>query len=124
MASFISESQFGFMRGHSSLQQLLILMDSIQSNLDSKTQVDVIYMDFRKAFDSVAHVELLLKLWNISFMGKLWLWFKAYFFDRAQCMGIDGVQSDLLPVISGVPQGSPLMYVNDSLVVFNYSYVH
>ena len=51
--------QFGFLKGRSTLQQMLLLFNAI---LSSDSQVDVIYLDFRKAFDSVAHNELLLKL--------------------------------------------------------------
>ena len=68
-------------------------------------------MDFRKAFDSVSHVELLLKLWKI-----LWeIRFKAYLFDISQCVKVEGTTSDVLPVISGVPQGRILGPLNVSL---------
>ena len=115
MNSKISVSQFGFLKRHSALQQLLVMLHLIHNSM----KVDVIYMDFRKAFDSVPHVELLLKLWKIGFVGNIWMWFKAYLFDRSQCVKVNGTTSDVLPVISGVPQGSilgPLMfllYVND-----------
>ena len=81
---------------------------------NSNSRVDVIYMDFRKAFDSVPHVELLLKFWKIGFVGSIWMWFKAYLFDRSQCVKVEGTTSDVLPVISGVPQGRilcPLMFL-------------
>ena len=56
----ISTHQFGFMKGCSTLQQLLIFLNSIHEH--SKAQTDVIYLDFAKAFDRVPHNELLLKL--------------------------------------------------------------
>ena len=80
---------------------------------------DVIFLDFTKAFDTVPHHQLLLKLRNIGITGKLWLWLKEYLLGRVHCVSIDGVKSGLLPVVSGVPQGSilgPLLflvYVND-----------
>ena len=55
----MSENQFGFLRGHSTLQQLLIFFNILHN---SSSQTDVIHLDFRIAFDSVAHNELLLKL--------------------------------------------------------------
>ena len=57
----ITPSQFGFLKGHSTLQQLLILCDTMINNSHGMSQTDVVYLDFRKAFDSVAHNELLYK---------------------------------------------------------------
>ena len=73
-----------------------------------KNAADCIYLDFRKAFDSVPHNELLLKLWNVGIVGDLWEWFRAYLTTRMQCVAVAGEKSDFLPVISGVPQGSVL----------------
>ena len=60
---FIYVNQFAFLRGRSTLQQLLIFFNSL---FNSASQTDVAYLDFRKAFDSVAHNELLYKLWNFG----------------------------------------------------------
>ena len=65
--------QFGFLPRRSALQQLLLFTRSL---LESKTKhegVDIIYMDFKKAFDSVSHSRLLTKLKSIGITGKLWL---------------------------------------------------
>ena len=117
--SIITTSQFGFRKHHSSVQQLLLFLSNVHDTLNRNAHCDVIYLDFRKAFDSVPHNELLLKLWNIGITGSIWSWLKEYLSNRCQQVSINGCLSSPLPVISGVPQGSilgPLLflvYVND-----------
>ena len=76
----ITPAQFGFLKGHFSLQQLLIFWNTVTNT----SQTDAIYLDFRKAFDSVSHNELLYKLWHFGITGSLWMWFKAYITNRHQ----------------------------------------
>ena len=91
-------------------------MNGICESFSSKSQTDVIYLDFKKAFDSIAHNELLVKLWSFGITGNLWWWFRGYLSSRHQCVIINHCISDPLPVISGVHQGSilgPLLFLND-----------
>ena len=64
-----------------------------------------IYLDFKKAFDSVPHGELLFKLHSIGITGNLWKWFEYYLSFRLQCVAVEDEVSELLSVKSGVPQG-------------------
>ena len=123
----ITMSQFGFLRNHSSVQQILKFLNNIVNQIDNKCQCDVIYLDFRKAFDSVPHKELLHKLRSIGIKGSVWKWFECYLSSRVQCVAVNDSMSDVLPVLSGVPQGSILdplpfiIYVNDLPSIVSYS---
>ena len=104
----ISQFQFGFLKHRSTTQQLLVFLDRVYHILNSNDGCDVIYLDFKKAFDTMRHHELLSKIWNIGITGSVWLWIREYLTNRVQHVSINGCNSAILPFLSGVPQGSIL----------------
>ena len=115
----LSDSQFGFRRNRSTVLQLLTVMEDWTEALDNNLQVDTVYLDFRKAFDSVPHKRLVKKLEKYGITGNLLKWLKHFLYERKQRVVINGKSSKWSDVLSGIPQGSilgPLLfiiYIND-----------
>jgi len=74
--------------------------------MNTHNNIDVIYLDFAKAFDSVVHSKLLAKLSCYGINSLLLSWIHSFLSDRLQYVKVNKSCSSLLPVISGVPQGS------------------
>ena len=103
-----NSNQHGFRSGRSCLSQLLEQFDIILNILDDDANVDVVYLDFSKAFDKVDHAIVLQKIRNLGIKGDIYQWLKSFLTGRFQSVTVNGVLSDPQNVISGVPQGSVL----------------
>ena len=106
--NLFNPNQHGFRSGRSCLSQLLEQHDLIVNLLDKETNVDVVYLDFSKAFDKVDHSIVLTKVKKLGITGKIYNWIESFLRDRQQTVMVNGVKSKNQKVISGVPQGSVL----------------
>ena len=117
--NLITENQFGFLKGKSCQLQLLESLEDWTSALDSGSDVDIIFYDCKKAFDTLSHSKLLQKLESYGIIGHTKDWIENLLKDRSQEVVINNSHSSSKTVLSGVPQGSVLgptlflIYIND-----------
>lgn len=115
----IHSNQWGFKKGVSTESLLLYLTEAWKKAIDDGYKVGVLFVDFKKAFDTVDHTILKDKLSDVGVSGVFFEWIASYLHERSQYVTVNGVRSKLQQIDIGVPQGSLLgprlftIYVND-----------
>ena len=119
--------QHGFIKNKSTLSNLLVYTNFITQTFTDLQQVDSIYLDFSKAYDSVNHTLLVNKAKCMGLGGSILQWLGSYLSNRIQVVKIRNELSTEINILPGEPQGSHLgpllfsIYVNDISDVIKFS---
>ena len=112
--NILTKFQHGFRSGHSCETQLILTTHDLLRAHDAGTRTDIAVLDFSKAFDTVPHRRLMVKLDHYGIRGNLHLWIKNFLLNRTQQVVCEGHSSKSIEVASGVPQGTvlgPLLFL-------------
>ena len=111
-----TDLQFGFRKGHNTIQPVIHFLDKIQEalNNDIPEYTAAVFLDLKKAFDTANHRILLKKMEHYGFRGVSLKWFSNYLSNRKIFVTLNGEDSSPKPLSIGVPQGSvlgPLLFL-------------
>ena len=110
----LTQNQFSFRGLHSTITSLIGVSDHWHSNNDNKRANFALFLDLKKAFNTVDHEIRISKVAKYGIEGNENNWFKSYFTNRSQYCSNDGQVSDIVRIECGIPQGSclgPLLFI-------------
>lgn len=98
----LNQFQFGFRKGKSTEQAIIEITENLRKSIDNNLYTCGVFLDFAKAFDTVNHQILLMKLEKYGIRGVPLNWFSNYLNNRQQYVTIDGVSSSKQSVLCGI----------------------
>ena len=117
--NLLSEDQHGFSKGRSYMSNLLITLEDVTETHDEGFGVDIICLDYSKAFDTVLHKQLISTLEAYGISREILQWIQDFLTGKKQHVSVRKELSDWADVPGGIPQGSVLgpilfaLYVTD-----------
>lgn len=124
-APLLNKCQHGFVPGRSINTNLMELVTFANKSFEERSQVDILYTDFSKAFDKIDHSILIRKLMSLNFNPTIIRWIASYISDRIMRVKINNAMSEPYKMETGVPAGSILgpkvflIYINEIPSIFD-----
>uniref|UniRef100_A0A3Q3EUW8 Reverse transcriptase domain-containing protein n=1 Tax=Labrus bergylta TaxID=56723 RepID=A0A3Q3EUW8_9LABR len=117
--NLLTDSQYGFRPNRSTSLAVIELIEKITNSLDQKNYAAGVFIDLKKAFDTINHDRLINKLERYGIRGVVLNWLRSYLHNRQQFVKLGEYTSSCLDIACGVPQGSVMgpiifiLYIND-----------
>ena len=105
-SKLFNDSQYGFRQKRSTKHAVTILVDDIRTGMDSQQLTGAVFLDLRKAFDTVSHARLLHKLPAYGINDMELMWVSSFLFAWSQSVNFEGTLSEKNYITHGVPQGA------------------